>query len=33
MISEIGDDTVTIAQEHPMMGKTLFFDVEIMDLQ
>ena len=33
MISEISDDTVTIAQEHPMMGKTLFFDVEIMDLQ
>ncbi len=32
-IREIKDDSVVIAQEHPLMGKTLFFDVEILEIQ
>ncbi len=32
-IKEIKDDSVLIAQEHPLMGKTLFFDVEILEIQ
>lgn len=32
-IMEIKDDSVVIAQSHPLMGKTLFFDVEIVDIQ
>ena len=32
-IKEIQDDSVVIAQEHPLMGKTLFFDVEILEIQ
>lgn len=32
-IVEIGADTVTIGQAHPMMGKTLEFDVDVLDIQ
>lgn len=32
-VVEIGEETVTIGQEHPMMGKTLEFDVEVVDIQ
>ncbi len=32
-ITAIDGDDVTLAIEHPLMGKTLFFDVEIIDLQ
>lgn len=33
VVVAIGEDTVTIGQEHPMMGKTLEFDVEVVDIQ
>jgi FKBP-type peptidyl-prolyl cis-trans isomerase 2 len=33
IIQEINEDTIVIAQEHPFMGKTLFFDVEVTDIQ
>lgn len=32
-IKEIQDENVIVAQYHPMMGKTLFFDIEIVDIQ
>lgn len=32
-IKEIKDDIVVVAQGHPLMGKTLYFDVEIVDIQ
>ena len=32
-IQSIDGDQVTIAQSSPLVGKTLFFDVEILDLQ
>ena len=32
-IREITDDSLVIAQYHPMVGKTLFFDVEIVDIK
>ncbi len=32
-IMEIKDEEVVIAQFHPMVGKTLFFDVEILDIK
>lgn len=33
VISKINEDSVEIGQEHPLMGKTLYFDVEITDIQ
>lgn len=32
-ILEIKDEEVVVAQSHPMAGKTLFFDIEIIDIQ
>jgi FKBP-type peptidyl-prolyl cis-trans isomerase 2 len=32
-IKEIKDEEVVIAQSHPMAGKTLFFDIEILDIK
>lgn len=32
-ITGITDEVVSFNEEHPMMGKTLFFDVEILDIQ
>lgn len=32
-IKSIEKDTVTVAQYHPMVGKTLFFDVEIVSIK
>jgi len=32
-IRSFSGDTIDIAQEHPLMGKTLYFDVEIVDIQ
>lgn len=32
-IKEIQEDTVIIKQSHPMLGKTLFFDIEIVDIK
>lgn len=32
-ISDIKDDIVVVSESHPLMGKTLFFDVEIVDIQ
>jgi hypothetical protein len=32
-INAIGADMIDIAQAHPLMGKTLYFDVEIIDIQ
>jgi hypothetical protein len=32
-IRSISGETIDIAQEHPLMGKTLYFDVEIIDIQ
>ena len=32
-IAAIGDKTVTIGEAHPLAGKTLFFDVEVVDVQ
>ena len=32
-IKEINEEEVVIAQAHPMAGKTLFFDVEVLDIQ
>ena len=32
-IKEIQEDSVVIQQFHPMLGKTLFFDIEILDIK
>ncbi len=32
-IVAIGEDTVTIGETHPLAGKTLYFDVEIVDVE
>ncbi|MFZ2256007.1 MAG: hypothetical protein WAW59_01655 [Patescibacteria group bacterium] len=32
-IREINGEEVVIAQYHPMVGKTLFFDIEILDIK
>lgn len=32
-LQEIKDDSVVIAQSHPLMGKTLYFEVEVTDIQ
>lgn len=32
-IKEIKDEEIVVAQYHPMMGKTLFFDIEIVDVK
>jgi len=32
-IQEILEDDIVIAQYHPMVGKTLFFDIEILDIK
>lgn len=32
-IQEIKADSVTIAESHPLMGKTLFFEVDVVDIQ
>jgi FKBP-type peptidyl-prolyl cis-trans isomerase 2 len=32
-IKEIGSTTVSILADHPLMNKTLYFDVEIVDVQ
>ncbi|MBP9779690.1 FKBP-type peptidyl-prolyl cis-trans isomerase [Candidatus Gracilibacteria bacterium] len=32
-ITGITDEVVSFNEEHPMMGKTLYFDVEILDIQ
>jgi FKBP-type peptidyl-prolyl cis-trans isomerase 2 len=33
VIQEIQDENIIIAQEHPFMGKTLYFEVEVTDIQ
>mmetsp|Transcript_177 Transcript_177/g.771 ORF Transcript_177/g.771 Transcript_177/m.771 type:complete len:367 (-) Transcript_177:3032-4132(-) len=32
-ISEVGDDEVTLDMNHPLAGKTLNFDIEVMDIE
>jgi FKBP-type peptidyl-prolyl cis-trans isomerase 2 len=32
-IREITDESLVIAQYHPMVGKTLFFDVEVVEIK
>jgi FKBP-type peptidyl-prolyl cis-trans isomerase SlyD len=33
LVTEIGDETVTLDMNHPLAGKTLVFDVEILDIK
>jgi FKBP-type peptidyl-prolyl cis-trans isomerase SlyD len=32
-VSEVGDDTVVLDANHPLAGKTLHFDVEVLDVR
>jgi peptidylprolyl isomerase len=32
-ITEVGDEEATLDANHPLAGKELFFDIELVDLQ
>jgi len=32
VVSEIGDETVTLDANHPLAGKTLIFDIEVVEI-
>jgi len=32
-ITEVGDETVTVDGNHPLAGKTLNFEIEVMDIR
>jgi FKBP-type peptidyl-prolyl cis-trans isomerase 2 len=32
-INAISQDTIDVTHAHPLVGKTLYFDVEILDIQ
>jgi peptidylprolyl isomerase len=33
MVAKIGDESVTMDVNHPMAGKTLVFDIEIVEIE